>query len=56
MFQKSTTKTSQTFNQTDYEYIYDEHGNWVKKITYAVNLGNDLKNAIIVQERVIEYF
>lgn len=56
MFQKSTTKTSQTFNQTDYEYIYDEHGNWVKKITYAVNLGNDLKNAITVQERVIEYF
>lgn len=56
MFHKSTTKTSQTYTQTDYEYVYDDHGNWVKKITYNVNLGNDLKNATLVQIRQIEYF
>lgn len=56
MLQKTTTKTNQTFTQTDYEYVYDDHGNWIKKITYNVNIGNDIKNATLVQERTIVYF
>lgn len=56
MLETVTTKTGQTFKRTDYEYEYDDHGNWIKKITYDVNIGNEIKTAKQVQYREIVYF
>ena len=56
MVETITTPKGQTIRYIGYEYIYDAHGNWTKKIIYNVNTENEIKDAKQVLFREIVYY